>query len=478
MRQPARQFSSVRELLTINTPVGRKHIEAWHSTQAGFGCSIMAPDANGRVRRTYIHRYKMPVPDDKGGYIRKDTTDYLGLVTAIGDEPAVALETAMRAVLNKREQLREQMSTGNRPRMTVGGAWAKYALSMATNSGKTHEKDISTYERHIQHLAERWLDEMTVADWEGLVATLKDGTLVVGKVKDKATGEWVDDIRGPLANSGLIAVLNVGSNLYGIAHRHKALRGFAQGENPAKEAKKQVGVATTRKTRIPLAKLGGAWRASDQLLPPHWRDLWRVAVLTGLRHGLLFHMRFSEIDWQQGTHLIDPRKPGTKRRARDIPANPEPIRLPLADVVLDILKVRREFAPDKNGPVWYSPGGRAKSGLMVDPRKSWVQLEDHIGVSFTPQDLRRTFSTLALVACDGRDVLAISLLMLHSGAGLAKATGLAPITVDYMDTDEAQAMMRRSANTTAAYVLELAAGAAAPADPKLPEELEAALGDE
>lgn len=463
------RFSSKKALLAIRAPEGKEYVEVWHSEQAGFGCRIMAHDSQGRIRRTYICRYKKSVSDGKGGYLQRDTKERLGLVEAMGDEPAISFDEAKEAVLAKRRVLREQKTEGSTPRMTVAEAWANYATEKELNRGTSHTKDRTTYERHLQHLGSRFLDELGYPFWSQMVSSLRSGTLVVGQ---KMVGdEQVPDVRGPLANTSLNAVLNVAAGLYSIAHKYKGLRGLTQGENPPAQAKTLVGAVTKKKGQLPLKDVGLAWRATGQLLAPHWRDLFRVGILTGLRRGLLWTMRFDEVDFKRGLLLIDPRKPGTKRRGKDIPADPEPMLLPLSSVVLGILKERSAFAPDANGPVFYSGTG----GPPVDQRKAWAKLEAVLKREIEPHDLRRTFATLAMVATKGADILAIALLMLHSGSGLAKAVGLPAITIDYMNTEEAQAPMRAAADAISTYVLTLAEENTAPdAEPDLPAILEAA----
>lgn len=476
-REKRATFSSKRSLLALRCPPGRKGIEYFHESIRGFGVRIMKPRADGQVRKTYIRRFSTLQPDGRGGFKKHDDYDNLGLVEPIDDEPAISYDEAQeRALAGKRVQ-RESKKEGSDQRMTVGAAWQLYTTEKSLNRPATLKKDRGTYERNLAHLASKYLDELPYKFWSGFDSQLAAGTLQVGTVL--RDGEEVPDLRGPLAATSRLAVLNVASNLYEIAHMYEGIKQLKYKENPARDAKRRVGAVNKRKTLIPLKHVGKAWRASKQLVNPTFRDAFQVCVLTGLRRSLLLSMKFSEIDFRTGIYMIDPRTPGTKRRGKDIPENPEPIRLPLSRPVLEIIKNRREFAPDPDGHVWYSNPGRgakASGGVITDPRSSWTGIEEHIGVHFTMHDLRRTFATVGIVAADVTDVFALSLLMLHSGSSLAEAVGLPAITVDYINTAEAQGKMRAATDAVAAYVLGLANGTiqAPEHEPELAPLLEAA----
>lgn len=475
-----RVFGSKRELLALTCPRGREYLEAWHATQAGFGVRVMPADRDGRVRRTYLCRYTALVPDGKGGFKKKDRKERLGLVEALGDEPAISYDDAHEAVLKKRRTLREKKAAPDAARFTVKDAWDNYATEKGLNRETTLEKDSKTYNRFLAHLGDRFLDELPYQFWTSYLNQLKSGKLEVGRLI-QADGEDLPDLRGLTAKASLLAVFNVASNLYEIAHKYKALKGLTAGENPAREAKKLIGKPNKRRNHIPLKQLAEAWAASDQLTAPHWRDLFRVCVLTGLRNALLYSMRFDEVDFANKLLLIDPRKPGTKRRGKDIPENPEPLKLPLGQTVLEILKARLRYAPDPKGAVWYAPptgrGKRAGNGVLVAQRTGWKPIEAAVGRHFSPHDLRRTYANLGLRATGKSGILPVSLLMLHSGSTLAQAVGLPAITVDYMNTEEAQDLMRSAVDEIDSYAQQLVQERAeAPDDlDTLPGGLETAL---
>ena len=478
-RERKATFSNKRSMMALRCRPGQKSDEYFHESIKGFGVRIMKPRADGKVRKTYIRRFSTMIPDGKGGLKKKDDYDTLGLVEPLDDEPAISYEDALEKALSGKRALREAKKEGTGQRMTVGEAWKYYATEKRLNRPATLKKDTGTYERHLKHLSNKFLDELPYKFWSSFSSQLENGTLQVGTVLHE--GVEVPDMRGPLAATGRLAVLNVASNLYEIAHTYDGIAKLKHRENPARDAKRLVGAVNKRKTYIKLNLLGKAWRASKQLVNPTFRDLFQAFVLTGYRRSLMLNMKFSDVDFRYGAYLVDPRTPGTKRRGKDIPEDAEKIRLPLSRPVLDIIKARREFAPDPDGHVWYSRPGRGKKaagGVLTDPRSSWSGIEEQIGIYFTPQDLRRTFATAGSVSVNGLDLYTLSLLMLHTGATLAETINVPAITVNYINTAEAQAKMRAAINAVAAYVTGLADGSVQPPsdEPELDAELEAAVG--
>ncbi len=483
-KTPALHFANERSLSALRCPPGRDFVEAWHESVKGFGVRVMPPDAGGNIRMTYLCRYTAEELDPATGTVKKkDKKERLGLVSALPGEPAITYDFALEQVLAKRRVRTEQARTGAKTRLTLGDCWKRYAQEKQVNRGATLEKDTGTYERHLKPFEGRFIDTLDYQFWSGLVSDMKAGTFVVGTMKDDL-GNEVPDIRGPVGSATLLAILNVASNLFEIARKYSTNKG--EHYNPAREAKSLVGTPNKRKTHIPVKDLGLALRAARQLIQPVFYDLFFFYIMTGLRRSLVMQLDFPEINFDTGTYIIDPRKRGTKRRGKDIPDDPEPILLPLSAPVLDMLRRRLEFAPNPKGPVWYSPvavkGKKSASGAITDPRKSWQPIEDAIGGRhFTAHDLRRTFATAASVATDGKDLFALGLLMLHSGSTLASTVGLPAITVEYINTTEAQTAMRRTANTVADYILGLMANkteAKSDAAVKLPDYIERALAEE
>lgn len=480
-------FGGRREMLALPVPTKNEGPKDYpHATQAGLVCRVFPRDSDGRVRRDYWHRWKLQVPDGAGG-LREDTgREFLGRAVELEKgEKVLTVEEAVKRVADARATMRQAKQDDGGQRMTVAAAWSFYATEKQLNRAATHEKDAGNYERYYAWLGNKFLDELNYGFWSRFITKLKDGKLV-GSLDEGATEPKL----GPLADASRIGVINVAIALYVIAHKHRGLKGFAPDENPAREAKKLIGAPNKRRRHIPIGKLALAWRAADVFCPSGWRDQLYVYVLTGLRHALLADMQWPEIDWAGKAYVFSPHKWGTKRRGKKLPADAAPIRLPLPDMVMSILRSRFLFAPDKQGPVWYQT--RPLSGkktnakvqgvaVMHDPRASWRLVEEVLELHFTPQDLRRTFATIGAATPD-IDLFSISLLMLHSSSTLAAAAGIPAITVDYMQTEEAQEKMRKASNQIEAKVKSLLAMSDAELerieDPTLPAMLESALSED
>ena len=480
VRNARQTFGTKAQMLALPVPAPPETaVDYPHATQAGLFIRVSPADREGRVRRTYFHRWKLKVTNAMGVSKEESGRDNLGLAAAFDKGDAViTVEEAVRKVSKARSERREAKLEGSPiKRLTVAEAWKFYAVEKQINRPPTHTKNTNLYERYFAYLGDQYLDALNYSFWSTWITQLKDGTLV-GSLDDGATSPTL----GPLAKASRIGVINLGVTLYEIAHRRDGLKGMVKGANPAREAKTLIGAPNVRRTHIKLSQLGLAWAASDQLCSPWWRDQFRVYVLTGLRHSLLAHMSFSEIDWANGFYVFSPHKKGTKRRGAKTPENAPMIRLPLSKMALDILRARRRFATDQNGPVWFAArptrGRKAKkSPVLSDPRASWQLIEDEMKLHFTPQDLRRTFASIG--AAGVTDLFAVSLLMLHSSSSLAHATGIPAITVNYMDTDEAIDRMRVATEQLAAHVEKLIhlsdEEAARIVEPELPPEIEEAL---
>lgn len=487
------RFSTTQEARMLPAPdksATSPYIDYRHETQAGLFVRVMKPDAQSRVRRLWVHRYKVNAPDGNGGVVKHDRKISLGFVQAFEGEVAMPLEQAMQKVLNTRADTKSsRFESGHRAqRLTVAAAWEHYDIENANHRQATREKDQATFVRYFSHFKDKYLDELPYAFWSRFQYELLNQKVRVGE-RLTATGGTESVYVGPVSAATMRGIINVGVTLYELAARYDGLWDVDKDYNPAREAKKRLAAPNKKTEHIPLKDLGLAWRAAEQFCAPWWSDLFQCYVLTGLRRSLMVDMRFDQIDWERGVYLIDPNRRGTKRRGSQLAGQSKKgkqkvvmIELPLCQHVLSILKARQEFAPDKAGWVWYASrplrGSRNnKEQRLSDPRSSWVMIEAVLGgLHFGAHDLRRTFAT-AGGAC-AADLFALSLLLLHSPATVAKEVGVATITLEYINTAEAQTKMRTAAEQISTYVRRLVADSAAAVptlEPQLPSYIESAL---
>lgn len=424
----------------------------------GLFVRVMRPDAKKRVRRLWVHRYKVNEPDGKGGHVKKDRKVSLGFVQALdASEVAMSMADAQQKVLNTRAATRSsrfEPGAGS-PRLTIAACMEYYDADNNTNRPTTHKKDKEVIERYFGHFKERYLDELNFAFWLNLQNSLLNGRVQVGQ-KVGADGKLVPVFVGPVQPATMSGIITAAIKLYQMARVFEGLKNVKEDFNPPREVKKRLPVIYKKTREIPLEQIGLAMRAAKQLCPPWWCDMFECYLLTGLRRSLMVDMRFDQIDWVKGVYLIDPHRPGTKRRGNRLPKNAPMIHLPLSNRVMEILKARREFAPDKQGWVWYT--STAQRGIRVktesrlsDPRSSWRYISEVLGdLHFGAQDLRRTYATFG-GSC-ASDLMALSLLMLHSPTKVAADVNVPVITIDYMNLNKPQAKMRKVAEEISAQL--------------------------
>ena len=483
-------FNSLREAQNLPVPVdGRQALDFPHQYVEEFFVRVHPATKAGTVRRSWVHRYKEEVLDERTGKLVKEDRKpaFAELDVLTYDEAKEKVEDARTARL--RAKAMGDGPTSRAPRLTMGAAWQLYALETQQQRDRTVDTSAGHYDRYMKHLADKWLDELNYEFWLRFVKALGEGSLLVGQRTDPH-GKQVPDRRGPLSAATLQGVMTTASNIFTLAHKHKGLRDVEKGWNPASEAREHVGTPNKRTGHIKLNDIAAVWCAADVWCTSWARDMLRLYMLTGLRRSLLIEMQFTEIDWATRSIIISPHKRGTKRAKRKTSVDAPNLRLPLSDTAFEILRARWEWAKDKTGPVWYAvrpTRGKASRGAdelappNTDPRNSWEYLEELVlgGQHFGPHDLRRTYATIGGNA--GADVVALSLLMLHSGQTVAAAAGVGGITLDYIQTDEAQDRMRAAANVVEQYILrrvEMLGTASAIDEKPLPAALEDAVADD
>lgn len=453
----------------------------------GLFVRVFKPDSKGRIRRQWVHRFDEYLPDGAGGLRKHNKKPKFGLVQALdASETAMSMEEAQRYVLNARAatQASKASGSGGSPRLTIASVMKYYDADNATHRDPTRKKDKDVIKRYFKLFEDRYLDELNYAFWLNLQNSLLDGKVKVAETVEPDGPKKPKYVR-PLSPATVSGIMTAAIRLYQMAKTFEGLHGVKDDFNPPREVKKKLPTLHKKTRRIPLEQVGIALRASRQLCPPWWSDLFECYLLTGLRRSLMIDMRFEQIDFKKKVYLIDPHRPGTKRRGSRLPPNAPFIRLPLSDRMLEILRARQEFAADKNGWVWYT--SRAQRGIRVktearlaDPRSSWRYISEVIDdMHFGPQDLRRTYASLGGAAVT--DKFAFSLLMLHSPLKVAADVGVPGITIEYMNTDELQTLMSTAANQIAKYLrkLELDVGRTLRIEePTLPAEIEAALNAE
>lgn len=122
-----------------------------------------------------------------------------------------------------------------------------------------------------------------------------------------------------------------------------------------------------------------AWWVAVMEEPEYSRDFLLIALFTGMRRNEIAALRWDQIDLKgRGLHI-----PQTK--------NGDPLDLPLAGFIVDLLTERRALV---GRSPWVFPSS-GKTGHLVETKKFTDRVADRCGVEFTLHDLRRTFITIA-----------------------------------------------------------------------------------
>jgi integrase len=496
-KRPEGTFSSFREARALSGPErGKSPFEYPHAAFNLIKLRVHPPSSDGVVRRQLVIRVKFTVGDrqeeDRSSFL--ELSELEGLPGRDAEKRFVAAVDAANKRIDEIDELRRaspaELAEANKKatRMTLGDAWKRHPIETRLQRNDTTAKEQSLYRNYLAPLADHYLDELTYANFWSVIV----GGLGQGKMLNADLLTWRQLDRATLSESTILGILNLGSKLIGFAHNVDGLGGKGKDWNPALQAKKLVGTPNKRRSHIPLRRIADAWRASDVLCSNWARDQLRLYLLTGLRHSLMVGLEFQEVDAKARTLNISPHKRGTKRHGSKTAANAPAMVLPLSRTALAIIEARRPWAPEPDGPVWYThaqPGGKAAKDaprkpfvVNSDPRSNWSRISEHVldGLHFGRHDLRRTFAIIAVAA--GADLMGASLLMLHSPSTLARVLGLPEVSIDYMNSAEAQQQMRSASNSIERYLRGVLDGTITFDDdddePDLPSLLELAVGND
>lgn len=138
---------------------------------------------------------------------------------------------------------------------------------------------------------------------------------------------------------------------------------------------------TNKRTgHVPSDKMKKFWKAAGQLENPVQAAFVKLLMTTGLRSKNAKALRWEEVDLEGGViHL-----PGTKTTGA--------IPLPLNSLTIEVLKKLEALGRDESG--WVFPAN-SKSGHIAEPKYPLALIAEKTGITITPHDLRRTFTTAA-----------------------------------------------------------------------------------
>lgn len=394
----------------------------------------------------------------KGGYVQRAWTTrvktekgwqkpVLGLVTGTPLEPAMSLADAIAAAVAMRKAASAPRAEKN-PSLTVKETCELFLARLSSPSADLAEGTITKYRnsinRYLLPLGDKLMEDLKEPFWREFKSDLLSG-------KNALSG-------APLAVATVQGIFSAVTQLYKVAHEHRGIKGESPGWDPSRIIAAEGAPANRRKGHIPRDLVGKAWLASDVLVPPGWRDQFRLYLLTGLRDSLLSELKWEYVDFRNSMLVFPPLSQGTKRHRSALADNERnvPILMPISDYAMNILRRRKLFAPPGNDYVFYAAGGarvRGSSEKLTRVDTAWAHISDAIGRHFTKHDLRRTFASIACTVAPSQ-LGHISLLLMHSNKLIADTINVPEITMEYIQ-DQVEDMRGITEKVTQ-FVLELA----------------------
>lgn len=155
-----------------------------------------------------------------------------------------------------------------------------------------------------------------------------------------------------------------------------------------------------RRESMPPENIAAFIKALDSIKGGTGKDLYKLLLFTGLRKSNALKLQWSNIDFEKRSIHID--GPDMK--------NGEPFDVPLSDYVVCLLSARKELIRSK---VWIFPTN-SRTGRLTNTWLYDKQLEEQ-GIRVYPHYLRKTFTTVASLFCNGNIV---DILTAHTPEGV------------------------------------------------------------
>jgi integrase len=347
-----------------------------------------------RINFTKSVLTKLPTPTEGRGVYRDEKTPNLCVrVTPTGNKtfsffkkingrprritlgrfPEVTVEQARREARRLAGEVAQDIDPSaarrqGRGEVTLGELFKMYLDNHAKPHKRTWQDDQLQFDRYLTGWASRKLSEITKAE----VARLH------GRIGHKA----------PVAANRMLALLSAVFNY--------ATGQALAGHNPARGVKRYREKSRDRFLRADELKRFFA-ALNDERTPELWRDFFSVCLLTGARRSNVAGMRWANIDFDRGVWRVG----GEESKSG------EPLLIVLADPAVDILRRRRESAPDAE-LVFPSPRDPAKP--VSEPKTAWRDIRRRTGLDDVRiHDLRRTLGSWQAITGSNLSVIGRSL---------------------------------------------------------------------
>lgn len=291
----------------------------------------------------------------------------------IGRWPAVTVDGARSAV---HEMLGEIVKGSNpadarhqvKNETTFGEVFTAY-LEHAKGHKRTWQQDQEKYNRRLKPWANRPLSSITRADVAKLHAQVGGAT---GKADTSGRKRKGGNSKGGghYAANRLLALL---STVYNFA---RDVLGY-KGDNPARGVKRFREQSRDRFLRA--GEIAAFWQALESAGEP-WKDLFKLALLTGARKSNVQAMRWADLELDRGLWRI----PG------ELSKNGDPLIVVLAPAAVEILRERWKCHEESEYvfPSW------GKGGHVATTAKAWCEILQAARLAdLRIHDLRRTLAS-------------------------------------------------------------------------------------
>ncbi len=270
----------------------------------------------------------------------------------------------------------EEAITRKKPILPLNEFWTKHYLPWAKNNKKSWGADQSRYNQHIKPtLGNKPMDKVSTFDIEKLMSSMRNKKSVRGRKFAPATLKEV------------IALLSL---LFTLSRKW----GFYKGSNPCELVHKPKvnNLQTeylTHDQHVKLLEILETW--PDRMAV----SIIRFAMLTGIRRGELFKLKWQDISLEHGTMLL-----------RD-PKGMKDVSLPLSHEALEVIEsVLREYETDY---IFYGKDG----GQRTDFKHAWHTIRKAAGLpnNFRFHGLRHHYAST--LVSNGVDLYTVQQLLTH-----------------------------------------------------------------
>ncbi len=411
------RFSKRTDLFGIVCPDDKPFVEAWHTTEDGFGARIMRENKrNGRTRRSYLCRYA--------------NTDGKDVKEVLGQFDEVDYDDAQQTVRDRRRARGAPDSIKKLKLMpTLASALEQHISERVEPLAPTTVED---YRKKLGLLQGK---EATINGQRALIDTSK---VHLGQLDGE---QWLALITRIARQHGRTSAVMCYRTMHAMHETFVDLEYLQR--NPLRNVSKKFSVRAgePRKTIVTAEQLPVFWQWLHLEAQPATRDFTLVALLAGLRSGVIGGLTWSQVKAETHTYIVPADTYGNKSKLL--------VEIPIPEYLWKHVFAPR-LAARRDGQEWVIPSMKKAGQPAVSVRTAYEGLHALHGIRVTPHMLRHTFASMAQFATG--DVLMTSRMLSHRSSGGGRVAS--NVTGGYIHYQEDE--MRAAFNKTANLLVERA----------------------